>query len=82
MLSLYLLFEGNVVIVGEGILVGAFVVIAVNTMMMAHFGVMVSALADECVDVCGIDSCMLSAMVRWYLTGRCSSLGMVWTKMR
>jgi len=26
--------------------VGVFVVIAVNTMMMAHFGVMVSVLAD------------------------------------
>jgi len=26
--------------------VGVFVVIALNTMMMAHFGVMVSALAD------------------------------------
>jgi hypothetical protein len=46
MLSLCLLFEGNLVIVGEGIVVGAFVVIAVNTTMMAHFGVMVSALAD------------------------------------
>jgi len=34
------------VIVGEGIVVGAFVVIAVNTMMMAHFGVMVSECAD------------------------------------
>ena len=46
MLSLRLLFEGNFVIVGEGVVVGAFVVIAVNTMMMAHIGVMVSALAD------------------------------------
>jgi len=41
-----LLFKGNLVIVGEGIVVGALVVIAVNTMVMAHFGVMVSALAD------------------------------------
>jgi len=46
MLSLCLLFEGNLVIVGEGIVVGVFVVIAVNTMMMANFGVMVSALVD------------------------------------
>jgi hypothetical protein len=43
---LCLLFDGILVILGEGIVVGAFVVIAVNTMMMAHFGVMVSALAD------------------------------------
>jgi hypothetical protein len=47
MLSLCLLFEGDVVIVGEGIVVGAFVVIAVNTMMMAHVGVMVSALVVD-----------------------------------
>jgi len=46
MLSQCLLFEGNLVIVGEGIVVGVFVVIAVTTMIMAHFGVMVSALAD------------------------------------
>jgi len=46
MLSLCLLFEGNFVIVDERIVVGAFVVIAVNTMIMAHFGVVVSALAD------------------------------------
>jgi hypothetical protein len=46
MLAVCLLFEGNLVIVGEGIVVGAFVVIAVNTMIMADFGVMVSALAD------------------------------------
>jgi len=39
------LFEGNLVIVGEGMMVGAFVVITVNT-MMALFGVMVSALVD------------------------------------
>ena len=49
-LSLCLLFEGNLVIVGEGMMVGAFVVIAVNT-MMALFGVMVSALADTEVSV-------------------------------
>ena len=42
--SVCLMFKGNFVIVGEGIVVGAFVVIALNTMMMAHFGVMVSAL--------------------------------------
>ena len=41
-----LLFKGNLVIVGDGIVVGAFVVIAVNTMMMALLGIMVSALAD------------------------------------
>jgi len=41
---LCLLFEGNLVIVGEGMMVGAFVVIAVNT-MMALFGIRVSALA-------------------------------------
>jgi hypothetical protein len=46
MVSLCLLFEGNLVIVDEQIVVGVFVVIAVNTMIMAHFGVMVSALAD------------------------------------
>jgi hypothetical protein len=46
MLSLCLLFEGNLVMVGEGIVVGVFVAIAVNTMMTAHFGVMVSALSD------------------------------------
>ena len=34
------------VIVGERIVVGAFVVIAVNTMMMALCGIMASALAD------------------------------------
>jgi hypothetical protein len=51
MLSLCLLFEGNLVIVGERIVVGAFVVIAVNSMMMAHFSVMVSALADTEVSV-------------------------------
>ena len=43
---LCLLFEGNLGIVGEGIGVGVSVVIAVNTMMMANFGVMLSALAD------------------------------------
>jgi hypothetical protein len=47
--SLCPLFEGNLVIVGEGIVVGVFVVIAVNTMMMAHFGVIISALADTAV---------------------------------
>jgi hypothetical protein len=47
MLSLCLLFEGDLVIVGEGIVVGAFVVITVNTMMMAHVGVMVSALVVD-----------------------------------
>jgi hypothetical protein len=41
-----LLFKGNLVIAGKGIVVGAFVDIAENTMMMALFGVMVSALAD------------------------------------
>ena len=46
MISLRLLFEGNLVIVGEGIEVGVFVVIAMNTMMMADVGVMVSVLAD------------------------------------
>jgi hypothetical protein len=51
MLSLDLLFEGNLIIVGEGIVVGVFVVITVNTMMMTHFGEMVSALADTEVSV-------------------------------
>ena len=46
MLSLYLLFEGNLGIIGERIVVGAFVVIPVNTMMMAQFGVMMSTVAD------------------------------------
>jgi hypothetical protein len=45
MLSHCLLFEWNLAIVGEVIVVGVFVVIAVNT-MMANFDVMVSALAD------------------------------------
>jgi hypothetical protein len=40
-------FKGNLGIVVEGIVVGVFVVIAVNTMMMALFGVIVSALADS-----------------------------------
>jgi len=39
-------FEHNLVIIGEVIVVGAFGVIAVYTMMMALFGVMVSAFAD------------------------------------
>jgi len=43
---LCLLFEGNMVIVGERIVVGGFVVIAVNTMMTVLFGGMVGALAD------------------------------------
>jgi len=40
---LCLLFEGNLVIVGEGMMVGAFVVIAVNTMMASCMG---SAILD------------------------------------
>jgi hypothetical protein len=51
MLSLCLLFEWNLVTVGEQIVVGAFVVIAVNTMTLAHISVMVSALADTEVSV-------------------------------
>jgi len=43
---LSLLFEGIVGIVGEGIVVGAFVVIAVNTMIRARIVVMVSDCAD------------------------------------
>ena len=43
---LSLLFEGNLVIAGEGIVVGTFVVIAVNTVMMAHLCIMMSAVAD------------------------------------
>jgi len=66
MLALCVMWEGNLVIVGEGIVEGAFVVISVNTMMMAHFGVMVSVLADTEVsalmcavftDVCCLREC-------------------------
>jgi len=39
-------FKGNLVIVSDGIVVGVFVVIAVNTKMMALCGGMVSELAD------------------------------------
>jgi hypothetical protein len=43
---LCLLFEGNLVIAHEGIVVGTFIVIAVNTVMMAHLGMMISVLGD------------------------------------
>jgi len=61
-----LLFKGNLVIVGEGIVVGAFVVIAVNTMMMALFGVIVSALADTEVSafMCAVLTHLCS--LRWW----------------
>jgi len=85
MLSLCLLLEGDLVIVREGIVVGAFGVIAVNTMMMANLGVMVSAPADT--EVSALMCVVLTyvyclQLVRWYLTGGCLSLGIVWTKMR
>jgi len=73
---LCLLFEGNFVNVGKQMLVGAFVVIAVNTMMMALFGVMVCALAGTEVSasltrVWGLPSWM-SYMTGWCIDARCS----------
>jgi hypothetical protein len=65
---LRLLFKGNLLIIGDVIVVGAFGVIAVNAMMMALLDATASAHAGT--------------KVGWYLTGRCSSLGMVWTKIR
>jgi len=64
-----LLFEGNMVIVGENIMVGAFVVIAVNT-MMGLFGVVVSALAGT--EVSALLTCVWGLRY-WmsYITSRC-----------
>jgi len=44
-------FQQNLVILSEEIVVGAFIVIALNTIRMAHFGVMPSVLANAEVSV-------------------------------
>ena len=66
---LCLLFEGNLVIVDERIVVGAFVVIAVNTMIMANFGVMVSALADT-----EVSALMCAVLTHVYCLRWCGSI--------